>query len=100
MPSSDFVSSLAALLVYLCIALIILCLISPLVFSFGRMNRELRRFFHVPRSALQFRLRTLLLGFAVIQVLLGIATSRPDWGVSGVFFCAAVLSFSGWCIWS
>ena len=62
--------------------------------------RDLRLLRHVRRSLLQFRLRTLLLGCALVQVAIAILTWKGEWVGTGILFCAAVLSFFAWCIWT
>ena len=62
--------------------------------------RDLRLLLHVRRSLLQFRLRTLLLGCALVQVAIAILTWKGEWCGTGILFCAAVLSFFAWCIWT
>jgi len=76
------VSSCAVILISICFALIMTCLASSWVSSPRHAMRDFRRCFRLRRSQVQFRLKTLLLAFAAIQICVAIVTWRGQHGES------------------
>jgi len=88
------VAELADILVYACLAMIVICLIFPMAFP----SRET---FRALRSVTRIRLRTLLLVFSAIQIVLAIATWQLQMGtpVRTTFLSLGVGSFTAWSVW-
>ena len=87
-------------MVWALVIAVLLLVVLLLVLGLQGLPRELKNLFRVRRSFLQFRLRTLLLGFALVQVAIAVLTWKGESAGSRILACAAVLSFFVWCNWT